>query len=83
MSENILFSEYTEYRTLALQVEAENFSDRKQLYHEIKKEIAPVRIPVGLRIGLQLLILFPFSFLRKLYVYYLVPYYINNHIQRL
>lgn len=72
------------YQTTGKRIqEAENFSDRKQLYHEIKKEIAPVRFPVGLRIGLQLLILFPFSFLRKLYVYYLVPYYINNHIQRL
>ncbi len=72
------------YKTSGKRIqELKGFSKRKQLLQEIIKEIQPVKFPLALKLFLQLLILFPLTFLRKVYVYYLVPYYINKHIERL
>ncbi|MEP2171025.1 glycosyltransferase family 2 protein [Polaribacter sp.] len=57
------------------------FSERITKYKEIMLEIKPLMLPLYLRIYLWLLILFPFSYVLKFYVYYLVPFYRNNFIK--
>lgn len=72
------------YQTTGKRIaETKGVNERMHLLKTIKHEIEPIRFPWLLNGFLNLLILFPFSFLRKLYVYYLVPYYIKNHIQSL
>ncbi|MBU2939572.1 glycosyltransferase [Lacinutrix sp. C3R15] len=59
------------------------YSERKVKYKEIMLEIKPLEIPFYLQSYLWLLILFPFSYILKFYVYYLVPFYIKHFIKKL
>ncbi len=56
---------------------------RKLKLQELLDEIQPVKLPYLLKLYLKLLTVFPFSVFLKLYVYYLVPFYIKNYIAKL
>ncbi|SDS68935.1 Glycosyltransferase involved in cell wall bisynthesis [Formosa sp. Hel1_31_208] len=72
------------YQTTGKRIyETKGIGQRQLVLQEIKEDIAPVTFPILLRLLLGMLIIFPFSFLLKIYVYYLVPYYIKNHIKTL
>lgn len=59
------------------------YTERKAKLRDLLDEIKPIKLPFLLGSYLILLTVFPFSLLLKLYVYYLVPFYIKNHIEKL
>jgi len=72
------------YKTTGKRIHQEKgFSNRNAMRKELLKEIEPVKLPFLLRLHLRLIATFPLSILLKIYVYYLVPFYIKNCIKKL
>ncbi|MFD2823326.1 glycosyltransferase family 2 protein [Lacinutrix iliipiscaria] len=72
------------YKTTAKRIcKTRGYSKRNNLLNEIKAEIKPVEFPFGLRFFLLIMTFFPLSFILKFYLYYLVPFYMKNHIETL
>ncbi|WP_299123538.1 glycosyltransferase family 2 protein [uncultured Winogradskyella sp.] len=70
------------YKTTAKRLcKTKSFGQRTDLLKEIRTEIKPVRFPVLLRFFLFIMTFLPFSIILKFYLYYLVPYFIKNHIK--
>lgn len=72
------------YKTIGKIIcETNGFKNRRNLLKELLEEIKPVKLPFLLLLYLNLLTILPSSGLLKLYVYYLVPFYITNYIKDL
>ncbi|QXP78214.1 MULTISPECIES: glycosyltransferase family 2 protein [Winogradskyella] len=72
------------YKTIGKRIyQTDGFFNRNSLRKVLLQEIAPIKLPLLLRIYLFKLTLLPFSFLLKFYVYYLVPFYMKNFIEKL
>ncbi|WP_104734327.1 glycosyltransferase family 2 protein [Hanstruepera ponticola] len=71
--EILLFSQL--FQSLGRQITfTEGITKRFQLKKQLFDEIAEVEIPLLIRVYLTILVVFPFSFNRKIYGYYIVPY---------
>jgi len=72
------------YSTTAKRIcNTKGFVNRKQLLKDINTEIEPVKFPLILRIFLWIMTILPLTIILKLYLYYISPYYIRNHIKKL
>lgn len=72
------------YKTTGKRIcEIKGFANRKKLLGNLLKEIEPIKIPLILRMFLSIMTIFPFSFMLKIYLYYLVPHFINNSLEKL
>lgn len=60
-----------------------SYSERRVRLQTLLTEIKPVKLPYLLVFYLKLLTVFPLSVFLKLYVYYLVPFYIKHYIAKL
>ncbi|WP_055445294.1 glycosyltransferase family 2 protein [Lacinutrix himadriensis] len=56
---------------------------RSALKKQLLEEITPISLPLLLRWYLSILVIIPVNIALKFYVYYLVPFYINNSIKKL
>ncbi|WP_452227720.1 glycosyltransferase family 2 protein [Lacinutrix sp. MEBiC02404] len=72
------------YKTIGKRIyQTKGFSNRNKLRKELLQEIKPVKLPLLLRLYLWKLTILPVSILLKVYVYYLVPFYIKNFTPKL
>ena len=72
------------YKTIAKRLQVtKGLIKRFNLKNQLVSEIRPLKLPFPIRIYLLIIAILPFSFLMKFYVYYIVPYYMNNHIKNL
>lgn len=79
--ETLLFSQL--FQSMGRQIAfTQGFSKRVALKNQLFQEIPEVSIPKLIRIYLAILTLFPFSFMVKLYSYYIVPFVIKKMPQQ-
>ncbi|MDG5492240.1 glycosyltransferase family 2 protein [Psychroserpens sp. SPM9] len=72
------------YSTTAKRLcETKGIQNRKQLLKDMLNEIKPVKTPLVLRLFLSIMTIFPYPIFLKVYVYYLAPYFLKNHIEKL
>lgn len=72
------------YKTIAKIIyNTKGHTNRRKILNKLLTEIRPLKPPFLLMLFLQLLTLIPFSVFLKLYIYYLVPYYIKNYLNDL
>lgn len=72
------------YNTIAKELGVtKGYNNRRNLKKKLLEEIKPVKLPKLLLAYLFMIQILPFSYIVKLYIYYIVPYYMNNRLEKL